>query len=199
MSDIINYVSSTLFSDDHVCNFYEEVIIDNIPCYITMKYTEDENVRLIIHAKNIHKKLGELLNDEDDDYLYNLIDEPIILQLNRHLPTSTKYQIVMEQLNNTIRDIRFSKYHGKFLNKNTFRKTMDYSIMHESLQTFFKDNTNITFKKINDDAKCCICYEPTITTGCCTHPVCIPCVINIKPDEDDDILCPICRDVLLFV
>ena len=187
------YIENTLFGEERVSNFYDEVIISGIPCHITLKNTEDGTIRLILHNTNIHKKLGELLNDEDDAYLYNLMDEPVMCQICHHMPHRARY--VMDRLNTIIRDIRFSKVHGKFLHKNN---TL-YMSIKDTIQVFFKDNENIQFKKIDDDSRCCICYEETLTTSCCAHPLCIPCAIEIKPDEDGEQLCPICRDVLLFV
>jgi len=189
------YLENTLFGQERVCNFYDEVIIDNIPCHITLKHIEDGTMRLILHNTNIHKKLGELLNDEDDEYLYNLMDEPVMFQMCAHMPISQRSRYVMDRLNTIIRDIRFSKIHGKFLHKTNTQ----YTSIKDTIQVFFKDNENIQFKKSDDEEKCCICYEETLTTGSCTHPVCIPCAMNIKPDLENDQLCPICRDVLLFV
>lgn len=187
------YLENTLFGQDRVCNFYDQVIIDSIPCHITLKYTEDDTIRIILHNTNIHKKLGELLNDEADEYLFNLMDEPVMCQMC--LPISQRSKYVMDQLNTTIQDIRFSKLHGKFMHKNNTQ----YTSIRDTIQVFFKDNSNIVFKKSEDEDRCCICYEETLTTSCCAHPLCIPCAMNIKADCDQDLLCPICRDVLLFV
>ena len=49
------YIENTLFGQDKVCNFYDQVIIDSIPCHITLKITEDGTIRLILHNTNIHK------------------------------------------------------------------------------------------------------------------------------------------------
>ena len=114
--------------------------------------------------------------------------------MGNHMSLENKSRYVMEQLNISIQNIRFCKYTGKFVHKDI----VDYSSIRDQIRVFFKDNTNIQFSDDNDD-KCCICYEPTLTAGCCTHPICIPCAMQIKPDEEDDILCPICRDVLAFV
>lgn len=187
------YIENTLFGQDKVCNFYDQVIIDSIPCHITLKITEDGTIRLILHNTNIHKKLGELLNDEEDEYLFNLMDDPVMFP--GIIPNVRRYQYVMDKLNTTIQDIRFSKLHGKFMHKNNTQ----YTSIRDTIQVFFKDNSNIVFKKSEDEEKCCICYEETLTTGSCTHPVCIPCAINIKADQDNDVLCPICRDILSFV
>lgn len=189
------YFQETLFTNNQVCTFHDGVIIDNIPCNITLKYYNDGKIRLILHHKNILKKLGELLNDEDDEYLYNLIEEPILFQIGNHMSLETKSRYVMEQLNVAIQNIRFCKYRGKFVH----RDIVDYVLVKDQIQAFFKDNTNIHFCVDDDQDKCSICYESTITTGCCTHPICIPCAMQIKPDEEDDILCPICRDILAFV
>ena len=199
------FFEETLFTNNQVCTFHDDVIIDKIPCNITLKYYDDGRIRLILHHKNILKKLGELLNDEDDEYLYNLIEEPILFKMGHHMSITdspqgcdllgSKSRFVMEQLNIAIQNIRFCKYRGKFIHKDT----VYYSSIRDQIHVFFKDNTNIQFSDEDDGDKCCICYESTITTGCCTHPICIPCAIQIKSDEDGDILCPICRDVLAFV
>lgn len=188
------FFEDTLFTNEQVCSFHDDVIIDNIPCNITLKYYNDGRIRLILHHKNILKKLGELLNDEEDEYLYNLIDEPILFQMGHHMSIENKSKYVMEQLNVVIQNIRFCKYTGKFVHKDI----VDYVHVKDQIHSFFKNNTNIKFS-VSEEDKCCICYENTLTTGCCTHPICIPCSIQIKPDEESDILCPICRDVLAFV
>jgi hypothetical protein len=199
------FFEHTLFTNEQVCTFHDDVIIDNIPCNITLKYYDDGKIRLILHHTRVLKKLGELLNDEDDEYLYNLIEEPILFQMGHHMTIENKSRYVMEQLNIAIQNIRFCRYTGKFVHKDI----VDYVQVKTQIQTFFKNNTNIKFcvgwqqsataQGADNDDKCCICYEPTLTTGCCTHPICIPCAIQIKPDEEDDILCPICRDILAFV
>ena len=188
------YLENTLFGPEKVCNFYEEVIIDNIPVHMTIKHIEDGTVRLILHNTNIHKKLGELLTDEDDEYFFNLMDEPSMFQMCPNMSIATRSRFVMDQLNTIITDIRFSKLHGKFTHKNNTQ----YTSIKNTVQTFFKDNKNIRFKD-SDIPDCCICYEETLSTSCCEHPLCIQCAINIQPDIDGDILCPICRDILLFI
>jgi hypothetical protein len=115
----------------------------------------------------------------------------------------TKSRFVMEQLNIAIQNIRFCKYTGKYVHKDVVlpkeASRLDYVLVKDQIQAYFKDNTNIHFSVSDDEDKCCICYEPTLTRGCCTHSICIPCAIQIKPDDEDDILCPICRDILAFV
>ena len=44
------YLENTLFGQERVCNFYDEVIIDSIPCHITLKHIEDGTMRLSGYA-----------------------------------------------------------------------------------------------------------------------------------------------------
>ena len=195
-TELIKYIEMTLFSDDaHTCNFYEEVIIDEIPCNITLKYfKEDGRVRLILHNKNINKKLFEMNDDEDDEYLYNLLTDPDYLILCSHIPIIDKCKYVLNNLNELIKNIKFCNYTGKFLHN----RNINYANIRKDLPVFFKDNTNIRFK-VNEDSKCSICYETTMTTSSCNHPICITCAINLKTDAEDDVVCPMCREVLTFI
>lgn len=191
------YLVHTLFGSERVCNFYDQVIIDNIPCHITLKWLEDGTIRLILHNVNIRKKLGELLNDEDDVYLYNLMDDPNMYQMCDHMPITHRSKFLMDRLFIAIQDIKFSKIHGKFLHKTN----MLYTSIKDTIQVFFKDNTNIKFKnrEKENNPTCSVCMEETFTVSSCNHPICIPCAICIIPDSDDDLLCPLCRDILAFV
>lgn len=200
------YFENTLFhTGTNVCNFYDEVVIDNIPCHITLKYFVDDGpagagplgtgrIRLILHNKNIQKKLNELVDDEDNEYLYNLLTDCDFIQLGNNLSTTVKSQYIMEYLRETIDNIRFCKYNGKFVHKDNIH----YATIHDMLPTFFKNTTNIRFNE-NSDSQCCVCMDNTITTGSCSHPICIPCAIKIHPDLDGDQICPICRSILTFV
>jgi hypothetical protein len=189
------YFENTLFNNNNVCNFYDEVVIDNIPCHITLKYfVSDGRIRLILHNKNIHKKLNELVDDEDNEYLYNLLTDCDFLQLGNNISTINKSKYIMEYLRETIDNIRFCKYNGKFVHKDNIH----YATIHDMLPSFFKDTTNIRFNE-NSDSQCCVCMDNTITTGSCSHPICIPCAIKIHPDLDGDQICPICRSILTFV
>lgn len=188
------YFETSLFSNPHVCNFYDEVVIDHIPCHITLKYFVDGRVRLILHNKNIHKKLNELNDDEDNEYLYNLLTDCDFVELGDHLPIQTKSKYIMEYLNEVISNIRFCRYNGKFIHKDN----INYEAIHNVLPTFFKNNSNIKFN-LSEDNKCSICMDNTLTVSSCNHPVCIPCATKIKPDIDGDQICPLCRDILTFV
>jgi hypothetical protein len=194
-TELIKYIGSTLFDDECVSNIYEEVVIDNFPCYITLKYfKEDGRVRCILHNKNINKKLGELNDDYDDEYYFNLLTDPDYLILCSHIQLEEKCKYVLNNLNELIQNIKFCNYTGKFLHI----RNIHYSNIRKDLPIFFKDNTNIKFK-INEDSKCSICYETTMTTSSCNHPICMTCAINLKSDADQDIICPLCRDVLTFI
>lgn len=189
------YFDTTLFNGSNVCNFYDEVVIDNIPCHITLKYfVGDGRIRLILHNKNIHKKFNELLDDEANEYLYNLLTDCDFIQLGNNLSCSVKSQYIMEYLRETIDNIRFCKYNGKFVHKDNIH----YATIHDMLPSFFKNTTNIRFHE-NSDSQCCVCMDNTMTTGSCAHPICIPCAIKINHDIDDDVLCPMCRSILTFV
>jgi hypothetical protein len=193
--DVIQYIETNLFEGDHVCNFYEEVVIDSIPVHMTLKHIEINGyIRLILHNKNINKKLFETTDDEDDEYLYNLLSDCNFIQLCSHIPKNERCSLILTALNQIINNIRFCKYTGKFIHKNN----INYSKVHLELPKIFKDNTNIKFNT-NESNTCAICYEPTMCMTACNHTVCITCSIQIKPDIDEDVLCPICRDILLFV
>jgi hypothetical protein len=192
---LMEYIQITLFDNEYVSNFYEEVLIDNIPCYITLKYFKDTGrVRLILHNKNINKKLFELNDDEDDEYLYNLLTDPDYLIMCQHIPNTEKCKHVLNNLNELIKNIKFCKYTGKFLHQ----KNIHYGNIRNELSIFFKDNINIKFNTLESNT-CSICYDKTMTTTSCNHPVCIPCAMDITHDADDDPLCPICRQVLYFI
>lgn len=193
--ELLKYVETTLFNNDNVCNFYEEVLIDNVPVYITLKYiTECGKVRLILHNKNINKKLFEMNDDEDDEYLYNLLTDPDFLIICQHIPIIDKCKLTLNVVNDLIKNIKFCKYTGKFLHQ----KNIHYSHIRKQLPIFFKDNNNIKFIT-SEDNNCSICYDQTLTTSSCNHPICIICAINLKTDTDDDVICPLCREVLTFI
>lgn len=192
----VKYLQDTLFSDDNLCHFLEEVIIDDMPVFITLNYFKSTGVvRLILHNENILKKLDEHADDEKDEYLYNLLNNcDIIHHLKTGYTEEQKALQTLTRLNEIIKDIRFCKYTGKFIHKHN----MIYAKIHETLPLIFMDNENVRFKPVECNS-CVICYEKTKTISACNHSVCIPCASNINHDIDDDILCPICRDVLLFV
>lgn len=191
----MKYLEDTLF-EDNICHFLEEVIIDNIPVFITLNNLEDEGiVRLILYNENINKKLHEVNTDAKDCYLYNLLNNAdIIHHLCPHLSITEKCKLVLQRLNDVIRDIRFCKYLGKFINK----LNISYSKLHEFMPELFSNNDNIKFKQDVSNS-CVVCYDKTKTTTSCNHPICIPCAMNVKHDIDDDVLCPICRDIMTFV
>ena len=187
-TDLLKYIETTLFSNDYTSNFYEEVLIDSILVNITLKYfVESGVVRCILHNKNIQKKLFEMNGDEDDAYLYNLLTDPDYIILCDHIP-------MIDKCKHTLNHLNFCNYTGKFLHT----KNIHYSNIRKHLPIFFKDNTNIKFIT-SEEQKCCICYEPTITTSSCNHPICISCCINLKTDPDDDLICPMCREILTFI
>ena len=178
-----------------MCKFYDEVIIDDIPCFITLKYfNETGRVRLILHNENIQKKLNELVDDDDNEYMYNLLSDCDLLQLGNELDNHNKTKHIMEYLNEVITNIRFCRYNGKFI----YRDNLHYKTIHDILPIYFKNNTNIRFENTSNH-QCCICMENTLTVSSCNHPVCIPCAMRIVPDYDEDILCPLCRDLLTFI
>ena len=133
-------------------------------------------------------------DDDEDEYLYNLLADADLVKICVHVPVNNRCNIVMNILNEFIRNIRFCKYTGKFIHKNN----VHYAKVHQSLPTVFKNNENIRFNTTESN-NCVVCYEKTITVTSCNHSVCIPCAINIKRDQDDDALCPICREVMAFV
>lgn len=193
--EFMKYLEMTLFGSRGICEFFEEVVIDNITVHMTLKYIISENcVRLILHNKNIDKQLDETNDDEDDEYKYNLLTEANFLKMCPHIPMNTKCKYTMEALNELIDNIRFCKYTGKFIHKNNIH----YAKVHQELPLFFKNNNNIKFNTTESNT-CSVCYDPTITKTSCNHPLCIPCAINIKHDVDDDCLCPICREILTFI
>lgn len=195
--EFMKYLEMTLFTDTNTCDFFEEVVIDNIPVHMTLKYLKigiTEYVRLILHNKNLTKQLNEITNDEDDEYYYNLLTDANFLKLCPHIPIKDKCKYTMNGLNELIDNIRFCKYTGKFIHKNNIH----YAKVHQELPIFFKNNNNIKFNTTESNT-CSVCYEPTITTTSCNHSICIPCAINIKHDVDNDVLCPICREVMTFV
>lgn len=193
--EFMKYLEMTLFSNDYTCNFYEEVVIDNIPVHMTLKYLQIGGyIRLILHNKNLTKQLNELNDDEDDEYYYNLLTESNFLKICSHISIKDKCKYTMDGLHELIDNIRFCKYTGKFIHKNNIH----YAKVHNELPSFFKNNNNIKFNTTESNT-CVVCYEPTITTTSCNHSICIPCAINVKPDVDQDIPCPICREVMTFV
>jgi hypothetical protein len=44
--------------------------------------------------------------------------------------------------------------------------------------------------------ECCVCYERTNTVTKCRHNICVTCASKLKPNEDDEVLCPMCREEL---
>jgi len=193
---VIQYLETNLFNDvNQICNFFEEVVIDGVPVHMTLKYLENSKVvRLILHNKNINKKLFETSDDEDDEYMYNLLSDCNFIKLCDHIPITNRCPLILESLNKLINNIRFCKYTGKFIHKNN----INYSKVHQELPNIFKNNDNIKFNT-NESYNCVVCYDPTMTVTSCNHSICISCALNIKPDIDGDILCPICRGVMMFV
>jgi len=195
-TELVKYIEQTLFSNDYVCNFFEDVLIDNIRCSITLKYfLINGTVRLILHNKNIEKKLFEQIDDDDDEYLYNLLSEPDFITLCVHIPIIEKCRFTLINLNEYIKNIKFCKYSGKFIHI----KNIHYCKIRNEVPIFFKNNLNIKFNPVDSNNNCSVCYEQTITISSCNHPICIPCAMLLKQDLDDDILCPICRQLLYFL
>ncbi len=44
--------------------------------------------------------------------------------------------------------------------------------------------------------ECCVCYETTDTISECGHNICLTCASKVKENEDEEVLCPMCRKVL---
>ena len=93
--ELIKYIEMTLFGTDKICNFFEEVVIDDIPVHITLKLATNGYVRLILHNKNIDKKLGEYNDDDEDEYLFNLLADADLVKICVHVPIDNRCNIVM--------------------------------------------------------------------------------------------------------
>jgi len=53
---------------------------------------------------------------------------------------------------------------------------------------------SIVVKKLRTE--CCVCYEKTDTVSECGHNICLTCASKVKENDDEEVLCPMCREVL---
>lgn len=53
-----------------------------------------------------------------------------------------------------------------------------------------------TIPNVSLGDKCPVCYEMTANKLCCSHHICIPCLVELKPNNEKHILCPVCREMI---
>lgn len=82
-----------------------------------------------------------------------------------------------------------------------FDKLCDYGADHNAANAFvskercgifdFMKNTTL---KIGEE--CCVCYDLTSRKTICGHCICIPCLSKMKGNEDNELVCPVCRETI---
>ena len=97
---------------------------------------------------------------------------------------------ILTKMFEILENIRIDKFSGEFY---------DSSIAREDNNKYFIDKIqkfqNIKLRCV----ECSVCYEMTKTKTGCGHNICIPCMTNIKRDENRDIYCPICRKEIQYI
>ena len=170
--------------------------IDNVPCGVILKCRKQQNSNTYYLSFHIESK--RIMNENMD--FYEMYNNHFNIFDGRQ-PTKEE---IMDLFENIIKDIgvlRFSKYHGKFYNKNPGKPDIT-----EQLSVLLSDIP--TIELLHDN--CCVCMDKTCVKTKCEHSLCIECWQNIKPqqrgadrcdneddDEEDEIMaCPICRKQL---
>ena len=174
---------------------YSEILFNNIKM-------DGISVNIYINIEN--NKFIEL--KIESDRIYNSEKGEMILYYDKILVTHIynlefyHYVDAFKQINGILRNSKFNKYYGKFINLQNICPCLTNQILiKKALTCITKNNTNIV---TNCDA-CTVCYETTMNLTSCKHCVCLVCLdtiaqnININdPDKcpaEQPIICPICR------
>ena len=104
-----------------------------------------------------------------------------------HMEEATVLKGLVE-LKKYLKTLKFEKYTGRLVASEGGER---YEI--ESWLDFVKDIENIKTQGCED---CCVCKDKTLTTTLCGHTLCYECWEQIREDEDDCMLCPLCREII---
>lgn len=199
MTELFKFIKRNLFDGtNYVCNLTNEFIIDGMPVYIKLVHCRiNKCIRLVLYNINIIRY--DVDETADDDY--NLLHE---LYLLKTLPDiNDTVDAIITELKNIMMVLRFDAYLGKFVRVDS----PNPSELDTEISELFKDCSNVTINRLRQSDKCSICLEHTMTKSICAHHICFRCVIQMNAtkividddlEEEYEILCPVCRQELLF-
>lgn len=135
---------------------------------------EDENTVLgfIAESSNILAEFG-------DSLLYYQYFE----KSKNFLESPRDVYKFCKKLKNLIPKLRL-QLTGRLEPKNAPKKEL-------SVSSFFGNRKNIGLKSVGD---CSVCYQKTRSFIDCKHYLCIRCMFSLRPNEDYEVFCPICRE-----
>lgn len=152
--------------------------IDNINVDVYFNYLQVKYIKLTIETHNGYYKDLEGGSESIELYCngYNDFQDGIV-EFNKE-----NLKKIIDDMFNILNDLKFDKIQNKFCKKS------EYGIFD-----FLKDLNNICI-----DDECCVCKDITTYNTHCKHPICIPCLVQLKPNAsyEDEILCPICRSCI---
>lgn len=200
MTELFKHIRFHLFDGtNYICNLSQEFIIDGMPVYVKLLHSRmGKYVRLILY--NIHIIRFDLDIECDNDY--NLLNEPYLIKT---LPDiNDTVDLIITELKNIMKVLRFDVYLGIFVRN----ETVNPQALNTEISELFKDCEKVKINKLHTSDKCCVCLEDTVTKAYCSHHICFMCVIQLHPikvitnndieEEEYEILCPVCREELLF-
>jgi hypothetical protein len=147
-------------------------IIDNILVDVRIDYFVDKTINLIIdtpRAYHIDEEITECL------ILYLFKDTTFLNKDELFSPETLK--IVIDKLFIDLNSLKFDKVQNRLCKDNEC-----------GMFDFLMDLNNL---KIGEE--CCVCHDKTTNKVICKHTICTPCLVQLKPTEDNDINCPLCR------
>jgi hypothetical protein len=113
-------------------------------------------------------------------------------------------KLSLENLLQYLQDIKFDLLLGRFVPKD--QNHLRTAKIQFATKNLFK---SIGIEVVDSSNECVVCYERTYCKTACNHYLCFSCCSNIRPstpnnsddeDEDDEnIHCPICRSVVLYL
>lgn len=145
--------------------------INNVPCCMQIRCSNTFMNLVISSEREYYDSDGNL----GDETLYNKFHSFKDAEINIESIKNIIDTWFME-----IDDLVFCKINSEFKNKN-----------HVGMFDFLK-----TIKNISLGIECCVCLELTRNTTCCKHYLCMVCLFSIKPNSEEHIICPICREIL---
>lgn len=183
-TDLAEYLSNCIISYDRESldleynTYFGRVLvpidkIDDIPCEVVILF-HDKICKLVIRS-------NEPYYDEDLEahmpYELYCTDYYFISKLGTD---SNNIKIYLDKWFLDIEELVYNKITCRFVKKNKYH-----------IFKFINNMKNVSFGE-----DCCVCHEKTTKKTNCNHHLCYTCLIQIKRNDEGDILCPMCRDSL---
>lgn len=139
-----------------------------------------------------------ILDGEGDNI--SLLRFTVSQKKDKH-PLKDFCRLSLENLLQYLKDIRFDTLIGRFVP--TVNNHLRTARIQFATKNLFK---SIGIDVVDKSDTCVVCYERTYCKTACNHYLCFSCCANMTPsspnddsEDDENIHCPICRAVVLYL